>query len=996
MNELFGIPVDTLLVVLLVLLGAAAGLAVGLALRNPVLVKLGVRNVGRRRARTTLIVLGLMLGTAIIAAALATGDTMSHTIRSTTVQALGQTDELVSAKGADVQVGTALGAATGLRYFPEDHLKVIDAVLADVKLTDGVAPAIIEPVAVQLPARRQNEPNVALFATDPARMAGFGAIERVGGGTVTLAQLAPTELYLNEKAADELGAQVGDRVLVFGGRRPAPFRVRDIVRYDGAGTSDSGLLLPLDSAQRLLGKEGLIKHILISNKGGAMSGVGLTDQVVNRMAPSIDWLGLETDPSKQDALESADAAGSAFMAMFTTFGSFSIVAGILLIFLVFVMLAAERRGELGIARAVGTRRGHLVQLFVFEGIAYDTVAALVGAVLGAIVAYGMVIVMAGALDEVGFDIQYAVRFRSLAVAVAIGLLLTLVVVAVSAWRVSVMTISAAIRNLPEPKAPKRRRRFVLSSLGLVFGLLLVMSGASSGQATPLMLGVSLAVISVIPLLRVAGVSERLAYTGCGLVLVVTLMLPWRAWEAVFGELSMNFSTWIVSGLMIVLGAVWVIIFNADLVLRGTMRLLGRLGRLAPVLRVAMAYPLASRFRTGTTLAMFTLVVFTLVTGTASSGSFMSAFENSDEFSGGFQVRASTSAVSPIDDMRAALVRTPGIRPSDFRTIGSESFLPVDARQIGTGPQTEPYVVRGLDEEYLRHTSLGLGAIANGYVSAREVWASISLRPGLAVIDSLAVPRRDNFNFEQPTDFKLRGFFYEDGRFDPIPVEVRDPQTGQRLRLTVIGVLKDTAAQATALSTSQRTLAAAYPGRVRPLIHYFELAPGVDAKAAARQLESAFVSNGMEAQSLEELQKDSVAANVTFNRLIEGFMGLGLIVGVAALGVISARSVVERRQQIGVMRAIGFRSGMVQAAFLLESSFIALTSIIVGTALGLVLAYNIVDDSRRQASWENLTLVVPWWSLGIIFLVVYATALAATLAPALRASRIRPAEALRYQ
>ena len=67
------------------------------------------------------------------------------------------------------------------------------------------------------------------------------------------------------------------------------------------------------------------------------------------------------------------------MSLFTTFGIFSIAAGILLIFLIFVMLAAERRGELGIARAVGTRRGHLVQMFLFEGVAYDLVAAAVGA-----------------------------------------------------------------------------------------------------------------------------------------------------------------------------------------------------------------------------------------------------------------------------------------------------------------------------------------------------------------------------------------------------------------------------------------------------------------------------------------------------------------------------------------------------------------------------------------------------------------------------------------
>ena len=114
------------------------------------------------------------------------------------------------------------------------------------------------------------------------------------------------------------------------------------------------------------------------------------------------------------------------------------------------------------------------------------------------------------------------------------------------------------------------------------------------------------------------------------------------------------------------------------------------------------------------------------------------------------------------------------------------------------------------------------------------------------------------------------------------------------------------------------------------------------------------------------------------------MGLGLLVGVAALGVISARSVVERRQQIGVLRAIGFRRGMVRLSFLLESSFIALTAIVVGTGLGLILAYNVIADS------------VPWLNLAVIFFVVYLVALATTLVPSIRASRVYPAKALRYQ
>jgi len=92
----------------------------------------------------------------------------------------------------------------------------------------------------------------------------------------------------------------------------------------------------------------------------------------------------------------------------------------------------------------------------------------------------------------------------------------------------------------------------------------------------------------------------------------------------------------------------------------------------------MANPLAARFRTGTTLAMFTLVVFTLVTGTISSGSFTSAFNNEDAFGGGFKVRGATGSSVPITDMSAAIRTTPGLRASDFTAVGSQSVLAVDA------------------------------------------------------------------------------------------------------------------------------------------------------------------------------------------------------------------------------------------------------------------------------------------------------------------------------
>ena len=62
--------------------------------------KLGVRNIPRRRAQTTLIVLGLMLSTVIISAAFTTGDTVDRSITSEVYGLLGSVDEVVSQASA--------------------------------------------------------------------------------------------------------------------------------------------------------------------------------------------------------------------------------------------------------------------------------------------------------------------------------------------------------------------------------------------------------------------------------------------------------------------------------------------------------------------------------------------------------------------------------------------------------------------------------------------------------------------------------------------------------------------------------------------------------------------------------------------------------------------------------------------------------------------------------------------------------------------------------
>lgn len=83
---------------------------------------------------------------------------------------------------------------------------------------------------------------------------------------------------------------------------------------------------------------------------------------------------------KSDAIKESEATGNQFTTIFLVLGLFSMAAGIILIFMIFGMLAAERKAEMGMTRAIGAQRSQLVQAFIVEGMAYSLLAGLVGVV----------------------------------------------------------------------------------------------------------------------------------------------------------------------------------------------------------------------------------------------------------------------------------------------------------------------------------------------------------------------------------------------------------------------------------------------------------------------------------------------------------------------------------------------------------------------------------------------------------------------------------------
>ena len=131
-------------------------------------------------------------------------------------------------------------------------------------------------------------------------------------------------------------------------------------------------------------------------------------------------------------------------------------------------------------------------------------------------------------------------------------------------------------------------------------------------------------------------------------------------------------------------------------------------------------------------------------------------------------------------------------------------------------------------------------------------------------------------------------------------------------------------------------------------------------------------------------------------LIQGFMGLGLLVGIAAVGVIAFRSVVERRQQIGVMRAIGFTRGQVAMSFVLESTLLALLGAVSGIVLGLALTQRLLFGDAFDFGFKPTTFYIEWLQIGVTAAFCIVAAILMTIIPASRAASVPVAEAMRYE
>ncbi len=1146
-EKVFGLPASSLANSMIVILIVISIILLIGGLRRFILVKMGTRNIPRRKGQSALIVMGLMLSSIIVAVSLGIGDTVRYSVRSVVFDSAGNVDEIISGPGKQL---------FGVEYFAYSEFEEVEKLTSNNSNIDGIMPYIEINLPVENIKSEIAESRVQVRGYDPKYSDKFDEIKNINNDPASISLLGLDQVFINTALSETLNLNKGDIVGVYINLEKQEFEVADVLKSGSlAGANITPTVsFEMSVLQKLLIKENMITNIAVSNVGDQDSSLELSDDVtqflrlnltnkqvankffnilssngipalINEEAKSIEQTDSETfeelskissdlennnfnedfitsigdyqlqliilgaldkaglqaeagqllmifgdlttlrvDDYKNNGVKLAETVATGVTTIFSIFGSFSIMVGMLLIFLVFVLLAAARSTELGMARAVGLKRRDLIQLFTYEGTVYSFLAAITGTLIGIGLSFGLVYILQDLIDAGTFTIKPYFSITSIIISFSAGLILTFITVFASAYRASNLNIVVSIRGLKEEFVKKASlstrnkiknllwdlifpvKQFIKLIIGnggrpknllllLIFPitwplnifmslfkltgkhsyallgafsvLLIFLAFQTEGTALfsfgatgiALSIGLLIRFLSSIFIKDSEDVSQIAGTFEGGLVLVIAnLPLDYAIFDFASEWTQPGPWFWPLGGGINTAAAVWLVMSNNRLLVYILNLILSRFSGLKAVTKTAISYPMASKFRTGLTVAMFSLIIYTLMIFSVLNGLNDIGVDQPDRITGGYDIKGTISTENFIKgDVKDSL------NMQDFTVVAGSSSIDVDAKETaGENTTFKGSKLVSVENSFISTNKWQLSYYDPKYGSNdREVWEALNSDPTLVLASGSIVETGDPFG---PPDRSFKTSFIKPGDLKEIKafnIEMKKSRsTDEGVKLTVIGVIENLAGGtgfgaggATFYSTNN--LVSEIAGEEIPNnTYYFSLVNKDNVSDYAQRLEKIFIANGMNAESLLDNIREERETSNAFNKLFQGFSGLGLVVGIAAIGVLSVRAVVERRQSVGVLRAIGFRSSMIRAQFLIESSFITLLGIVIGIFLGVMQSYLIFKEISKEL--EGATFSVPIGEVGFLIAITVIASILASVIPANEASKIYPAEALRYE
>jgi putative ABC transport system permease protein len=908
-----------------------AYIAIGaVVLRRPLIGRIAFREAVRRPGQTIVLILGLMIACAAIFSIQVIEDTMYESYRANALHSWGRDDIEISAGGG---------------YFSSTVAQHVTC-----SCVEAVQNAVITAGSVVNLDRAVGKANVQITGLDLTAERRFGPFVLASGHSTLGDELTSGGVFLTGPLAGALQAQTGDHLRILTGRTSShDVTVAGIVRREAAGAYgfDDSVFASLATAQTLAGVDGVnLVRVSAPGEGDAEVSNGQAAAPVLRTILQNAAVSLRVVEVKRGALQIVLNTSVQARPFITSFGVIIALAATALVVNLAVMLSEERRPRLAVLRAMGLTRTGLVQLSTTEGAIYSLLGAIVGLPAGLLLGFF--------IYQHGFGAYgpqlFSVHVESLLGSAAAAALINLVTVFIVSMRTNAMTISAAIRDLPEPRTARRasRKRLALMGAIVLAGLFLLLAG--NGQFG--IAGGALIIAAVAGLIQ-GRVSDRLRYsTGAAAAAV------WAIADFQLAARDVTNPGPFAYALIVLVLAFSVLVATNLSLLESAVGLLGRVSAGSrATLRPAIAYSSRRPMRSGLVIAAFAIVMAMLVL----SQSLVSAQGvNYKAQSGGWDVQAVVAGTDTLAVPASLQSEVATYTELPSRTFLGSSKWVYGASDFRTSEDWHqaPITVFGVSPQQLE---TGMGFVSSTAPAA--AWKAIAHDPTL-----VASTNSKGSVIYLATDHGTVSF----------RVAATIPSTNTAAYNSVVPGLIASRAALDMLSTSA-------PGAMLLL----NPAPGVSASTLSRDLQRAALSAGVDVSTTKALLDHDSAISSSFGDFIILLMRIGLTVGIASLGAVALRAVIERRRSIGMLRAVGYQPVQVLAGLLAETLALATAGLAVGLAVAFVMGGTLISLLAADAEYRP-----DYGSAALTIALVYGAVLLVTLLPALQASRLRPAEALR--